>query len=170
LVLNNPEYILVEEIGQIVLAVKTALELPVLNYQYGYLTELNETLIQYSKTPEFAVKKYPLIWLVEPYTIIRRNDGMFGHVDDLRIFIMTGTQKTYKAWQRRDVNFTPVLQPIYRRFMEELTNHSPFIYNGEHRYTERYYWGENQQSQLNDVVDVAEISRLSLMVNNNPNC
>lgn len=62
--MNKPEYILVDEVGSVVTAVKAALSLTVLNYQYGYVTELKETLATFDKSEAFADKKFPLIYLV----------------------------------------------------------------------------------------------------------
>nr|MBA3971805.1 hypothetical protein [Bacteroidota bacterium] len=76
--MNDPEYILVDEMDTLVASVKAELSLPVLNYQYGYLRELQETLIEYSKTIQYSALKYPLVWLVQPFTVDRTNGDYFG--------------------------------------------------------------------------------------------
>src|SRR5688500_16342153 len=110
--MNNPEYILVDVFAEIVAATRVALGLPVLNYQYGYVTELNETLKQYSETAEYAVKKFPLVWLQQPFTVERGTVGFFGEVKDLRLFIMNASEINLKASERLAGNFKTVIYPI----------------------------------------------------------
>lgn len=170
--MNKPEYIVVDEIGTVVEAVKTSLELDVLNYQYGYVEELNETLQQWSKNPDFAVLKFPLVWAMQPFTIVRGEQGIYGSVEGLRVFIINSSEKTQKAAQRMEDNFKEVIYPIYREFMEQLNVSVAFVDspNRRHRFTDRYWWGEAQQAVLNDVVDCSEISQLELKIHNNQNC
>lgn len=181
--MNNPEYILVDVFGTkdnkdqltggVLHQVKVALNLSVLNYQYGYITELNETLAQWNKNPDFAPLKFPLVWLAQPFTINRTNDGYYGSVEDLRIFIIYGTTKDLKAYQRMDQNFKTVIYPIYRELVNQLENHPAIVRElagRKHKFTDRYYWGEQQQSVLNDVVDCSEIRNLQLKIHNNQNC
>ena len=156
----------------VVQAVKTALGLDVLNYQYGYITELNETLQEYSQTPEYAALKYPLVWLAEPFAVTRiaTNSAYYGRATDLRLFVVTGATATMKAEQRHAENYEPILRPIYRELIKQIQAHKAFDFAGDHRYMDRYYWGDSQQSQLTDIVDVIEINSLSLNIYNNPNC
>lgn len=170
--MNNPEYIVVDEIGAVVGAVKTSLNLDVLNYQYGYVEELNETLQQWSKNPDYAVLKFPLVWVMQPFTIVRGKRMVYGSVEGLRIFIINGSNPNLKAAQRMTDKFKPVIYPIYREFMAKLNKHKAFVHclERKHRFTDRYYWGEAQQSVLNDVVDCSEISNLELEIQNNQNC
>src|SRR5205809_5762935 len=103
-------YVLVDEFGLkdadgvltggLLKNVKDALGLPVLNYQFGYFDELTETLSQYSMTEQFSAKKFPLIWVEQPFTIDRENVNVFGETIDLRLFIIHETDKTYKADKR----------------------------------------------------------------------
>ena len=122
--MNQPEYIVVDEIGTVVEAVKTSLGLDVLNYQYGYVEELNETLQQWSKNPDYAPLKFPLVWAMQPFTIVRGEGGIYGSVEGLRIFIINSSGKELKAKDRMENNFKTVIYPIYREFMSQL-NLSP---------------------------------------------
>jgi hypothetical protein len=180
--LNNPEYILTDEFGikdangeltgGVLFKVKQALNLTVLNYQYGDVEELNQTLIQYNQTPDFAAKKFPLVWLMQPFTILRGEKGFYGSVDGLKIFIINSSVQAWKAPERMANNFKPVIYPIYRELMKQLDRHKAFesSYHRKHKFTDRYYWGEAQQSVLNDVVDCSEISNIELKIKDNPNC
>lgn len=170
--MNNPEYILVDELALVVAKVKAALSLPVLNYQYGYVEELNETLSQWSKSKDHASLKFPLIWVMQPFVIARGDKGFYGSVEGLKIFLINSTDPTLKAPERMTNNFKAVIYPIYRELMEQINRHKAFesSYNRKHKFTDRYYWGEQQRSVLNDAVDCSEISALELKIKDNPNC
>jgi hypothetical protein len=170
--MNNPEYILVDELKEVVSKVKTALNIPVLNYQYGYVEELNQTLDQWSKSKDHAQGKYPLVWVMQPFVINRGDKGVYGSVEGLKIFIITGSDQNLKAPQRMEQKFKAIIYPVYRELMNQINRHKAFesSYSRKHRFTDRYYWGEAQQRVLNDVVDCSEISNIELKIKDNPNC
>jgi hypothetical protein len=170
--MNNPEYILVDELQEVVSKVKTELKLPVLNYQYGYVEVLNETLEQWSKSKDHAALKFPLVWVMQPFVIARGERGFYGSVEGLKIFIINNSEKTLKAPDRMAKNFKPIIYPIYRELMNQINRHNAFesSYSRKHKFTDRYYWGEQQQSVLNDVVDCSEIAVLELKIKDNQNC
>lgn len=171
--MNNPEYIVVEVLGEVVEQVRAALGLPVLNYQYGYVRELGETLAQYQASPEYAAKKYPLVWLQQPFTLRRGRDAqVYGEVRDLRVFVINASDPTWKATRRMEQNFKPVLYPLYRELLRQLNSHAAISYdpNREHDVVDRYYWGEEQQQVLSDVVDCLIVQQLTVKLNHNTNC
>ena len=171
--MDAPEYILTDEMETIVAAVKTALGLSVLNYQYGYITELNETLKQMEAAPAQYQHKFPLVYLAEPFTISRGEERVFGTAKP-DLFIINTTDKTWKAKQRMDNNYKPVLLPVYRQLLEEIKKSPVFQYLSTekivHTLTKGYYWGENQQSVLNDAVDCLKIGGIELPVTHKSNC
>lgn len=177
--MNNPEYILVDEIGELVSATSSALNgsgvlATPINYQFGYVQELRETLAQYDNTDAFANLKFPLVWLVQPYTIEKGLLGYFGKTT-IRVFIIQESGKTLKATERMEQTFKPVIYPIYREFMKLLEKRSD-IFQGDdftgfnHKVTDRYYWGQEQKDFLNDVFDCMEINSLNLRICDNKNC
>lgn len=170
--MNNPAYTLVDVLGEVVTAVKQAMNLPNLNYQYGYVTELNETLAQWSKTNEWSAKKFPLIWVAQPFTISRGTQGFYGNVEGLKIAIITDSNKALKAKDRMDQKFKPILYPIYNSFLEQLSLHPAIADdpNRKHKLIDRYYWGDNQKSELNDVIDCIILDQLAISIYNNSNC
>ena len=170
--MNNPPYILVDEIGAIVTAAKTALALDVLNYQYGYVDELKNTLANYDKSPTYAGLKFPLVYLVQPFTITRGEFRHYGKATGLEIFIINKTQQGIKAEQRMTDNFKPVIYPIYRELISQITKSIAFVDSmpGKvtHRTTDLYYWGETQQEKMiNDVFDCMYITGMELTIKNN---
>jgi len=169
---NNPEYILVDEIGAVVTKVKAALNLAVLNYQYGYVNELKETLATFDKTAEYAVKKFPLVYLVQPFTITRGDFKVFGKANGLEIFIINETIQHKTAPQRMTDNFKPVIYPVYRELINQFSKSHAFAeaIPGKivHKTTDLYYWGDNQQDKMiNDVFDCMFITGLNLTIRNN---
>src|SRR5436190_19791755 len=101
--MNQPPYILTDVFAEIVAEVKSKLSagptpvLSELNYQFGYVTELAQTLAQ-MKEPGFVEKKFPLIFLAQPFKLLRGQElGWYGTTSGLRIFIIAETNKDRKA-------------------------------------------------------------------------
>ena len=177
--MNKPEYIVVDEVGAVVDAVRTdpILVLPggVLNYQYGYVRELNETLKQWAETTEHALKKFPLIWLEQPFNIVRgESAAYYGRIEVMRVFIMMQTDGNYKAADRMANIYKTTLYPLYREFLRRLTLTTAFSTNVlekiRHTVQDRYFWGEGQASVLDDKVDCMILTIRDLQIQNNLNC
>ena len=171
--MNNPEYIVQDEMGTVAADVATVLALPI-NYQFGYIRELNETLMQWEKDPALFDIKFPLIYLAMPFNISMGDGPGFGRFTDVRLFIMHHTDGVSKAKDRLETNYKPVIYPIYRQLLKSIGYSDAFSYDTDgdpvHRRTDRPYWGEDQQTAITDKVDVLEISGLNLIINNNLNC
>lgn len=173
--MNNPEYILTDVFAEIATAIKAELALDVLNYQFGYITSLNQTLAQWAKMQDFAKLKFPCIWLQQPFTIARDiNPQFYGKTRDLRIFIMTSTQVKLSPSDHMEQVFKPTLFPVYRELLRQMDFHLAFSTQSPdqiaHLKTDRYWWGADQQSEIVDVVDCVEILFTELLINNNQNC
>lgn len=171
--MDAPEYILTDEIETIVAAAKTALGLSVLNYQYGFIQELNQTLKEMEASPAAYASKFPLVYLAEPFTIVRGQESVFG-VAKPDLFIINTTTKEWKAKQRMDNNYKPILLPIYREILKQIVKSPVFQHLSSekipHTLTKGYYWGENQQTVLNDAVDCLKIGGLELPITHKSNC
>ena len=171
--MNSPQYILTDEMEAAVLTAKTALGFSVLNYQYGYVEELNETLKQYEADPAKYDKKFPLVWLAEPFTTEHGIEGIYG-ISTIDIFIINKTEKTYKAKERMENNYKPILYPIANELLKQFTVNPVFSHISvakiQYRTTKGYYWGEGQQAILNDTVDCLKLGSLRLRINDNQNC
>ena len=167
------QYILTDELETVVAAVKAALGLSVLNYQYGEVEELNETLKQLEADPAKFNLKFPLVWVAEPYQVKRGDASIFG-IADVNVFVINETEKTWKAKERMENNFKPVILPIYREFLKQIEVSTAFDHQfgrvPDHTIVNRYYLGENRQSTLNDVVDAMKISGLKLRIHEKQNC
>lgn len=169
--MNNPEYILVDEIQAVVAKVKSSLTLAVLDFKYGYLSELKTYLQQLSV--DDPTKKYPLFWLRNPFTIQREGSSAayFGKAN-LDCFIIAETNTDRTAERRMTEIFKPTLYPIYREFMRQLNETAGILdYNlfRKHNVTDRFYWGNEQQKEIDDKIDCMEISGLEIQIHNNLN-
>lgn len=169
--MNNPPYIVTEIFTSVVANIATILGKPLYSH-YGSIKELNETLIQLSKSPYKFNKKFPLVWLHEPFTI-QSKPMAYGKVKELRMFIMTDTRKEYKSPQRRSDVFDPVIDPIKDELIKQMKNRKEFSgypVNFSYSVTDYYYWGEEAQNVLNDIVDTSEVRFHDLTIKNNKNC
>jgi hypothetical protein len=173
--MNKPEHIIVDEFGLIVAAVKAALSLPNLNYLYGYASEMNETLMQWSKNATDASKKYPLVWLAQPFTITKGHEaeGFYG-LTTLKWFVINESGKDLKSDKRMTNNFKSIIYPIKREMIAQLelsevfastTSGSEYEYNE----TDRYYWGIEQEKILKDIFDCLEVSNFKTFIYNQIN-
>jgi len=168
------ELILTDEMQLIADAVKAELGLPVLNYQYGYVEELNETLQQWERDPVQQPLKFPLIWFAEPFTVNHDNPQLPYGEADFELFIINKSDQNWKASDRMANNYKPVIYPIYESWKNQIVLSSAFNAMStdfiKHKYTNRYYFGENKKSVLNDVVDCMRISVYRLPLSMKKNC
>lgn len=181
--MNNPEYILTDvfkglaanatvNLASVLAAISASAQV---NFFYGYVTELNTTLDQLSKSAPGVVKKYPFIWLEQPYTVNRGIANWYGSTT-LRLFLVMESNVNYKAADRMQKVYKPILYPIYRELMKQIHESPVFISPGldriPHLKTDYYYFSDptGKKAVFSDVVDCLCISGLKLNINSNPNC
>jgi hypothetical protein len=126
-----------------------------------------------NQSPNLYDKKFPLVWLVTPFTVDPGEIGLYGRIPELRMFIITDSKKDYKAKDRVTNVYKPILNKIeYELYKQFLLTKAFAGYRARQNasVTDHYYWGEAQQSVLNDVVDTKEIRFRNVPVHNNKNC
>lgn len=160
-----------EKIGLVVDRVKR--KFPEVNYQYGHPLEIDETLKSWSGSTTLDSKKYPLIALFQDLP----ENMKFQPTDGLHIIIATRTQNTYKAEQRYEVSFKPILQPIYEEFIKQLPRGGFMGYTFDHTKIDRLYWGNaglplgsNDKNHWSEWIDCIEIQNLILPIYQTINC
>lgn len=174
---NDPAYVIVDVMGDIVAAASAKLTSgtppaidTAINYQYGYIKELNETLTQMGQVPETEALKFPLVWLAQPFTVVRTGFGWYGDINDMGLFIMYKSNDVMKAHERMTNIYKPILYKIYNELLLQITRSRAFdvglVSKIQHKTTDRYFWGDSQQQTLSDIVDCIEISELKLKINN----
>lgn len=141
-----------------------------IDYQIGHLFELVQTLSQMDKSVNTRILKYPLVWLVTDFTETRgKQPGVYADTK-LHVCIIHQTDSTYKAMDRKEKVFKPVLLPIYYSLIEQIANSTAILEGPEdliiHSKTNRYFLGSNNitvnKNTLNDYVDAVEIENLNL--------
>ncbi len=136
-------------------------------YQYGHIAEISDILKNMEGDPVNRNRKFPLI-------ILRLDNP--GQVDDeivrwnLNLAIVTFTDAGYRAPERLENVFKPVLFPLYELFIDALKLSPHFSWDGnypEHTKIDRYYWGStsgfrNAKQIFDDPTDAIEIINLKI--------
>ena len=140
-------------------------------YEFGTKLEIIETLSQKSQGNVYKFKKYPLVCL---FTDIPHSVG--NNTNDtaelrLNMAIIYGTKATFKAKDRLEKNFKPIIMPIYHEFLRQISLdgkvflNASAIVNIRHTTQRKYYWGTQPiggENAFNDFVDGLEIDNLEL--------
>jgi len=159
----------VDIIGDIVTGVRTEydsdFEQPF--YLYGHPQDIFEILADKDKSTTYKSKKYPMICLFQDFE--EETDLSGTTITNPTIVICTETSKEYRAKDRYDNIFTPVLQPLYVLFIKYLRESQYLANDDEWKHTkiDRLYWGKsdefgNTAGKTNDSLDAIVISGLTL--------
>ncbi|MHB9057113.1 MAG: hypothetical protein ACYC2P_13365 [Paludibacteraceae bacterium] len=140
------------------------------HYQYGHPIEIIETLKQMDEAKAYKFSRYPFVGLFQDFPEDVGEVGFNGEVT-LHMIIARFTTPTYKAAQRYEFNFKPVLYPIYFELLKQLNFSKAFQSYTEstiqHTKIDRLYWGreglyKNEGNIFNDFLDCIEIRNLKL--------
>jgi len=149
-------------------------ELTGVHYQYGTGYEIIETLNQMSQNNS-NVNKYPLICLfLDVKEEFGTAPGIYSNIPELRIAICNSTSDTFKAYQRDEENFKPILTPIYQSLLRQLSLRGD-IFMGvsgkdlRHDAKRNYFWGREgvygkDGAIFNDKLDAIEITFKDLKI------
>lgn len=108
-------------------------------------------------------KKYPLIVLEQDINMVKFN-GPIAQAP-LNFAIVNQTKSEYNTKQRREFNFTPVLDPLYADFIAALDKFlGVTILSEEWEVTRRYYWGSQfvDANIFNDHLDAIEVKNIEI--------
>lgn len=144
------------------------------HYLHGHPAEIIETLGQRDKSKTMVYDKYPLIALFQDFPErVAEDVGIMSEIT-LHLIIARATRPDYKAAERYQYNFKPVLYPVYYELLKQLHLSKAFITKAptmiRHIKIDRLYWGreglwKNQGNIFNDWIDCIEIRDLKLKVN-----
>lgn len=134
-------------------------------FHYGTLREIVGNLNQLGKASKI---KYPIIALIEPFKQRVTDEGTKA---TLRILIATYTKKTLLADERLELNYKPILFPVYNAFMDELKKESKSS-SLDHTIINHFEMGKESLNGydgtiLDDHVDAIEINDLSILFREN---
>ena len=134
------------------------------------LTSSFATLAQKDRSRSNADWKYPLIYLLQPFTESRgKKPGVYAETSSLKMYIIHQTSKDDKITDRETKVLKPVLNPIYYALMKEIAYCTRIMESDEdlipHDYTFLPYKGSEanpSKNTLNDTVDAIELANLKL--------
>lgn len=150
---------------------------PDINYTFGNAQYVKDRLDLMGKSPATNGLKYPLIALFCPFNEQRDSPDYYTKAK-VRILIAHASSKEWSNEQRRVLSFVNILRPIYKRFIEALSEDRrlDFGYDGHirHEYSENYSYGRYGAhtatgDAVSDPIDAINISNLELKVKL-PNC
>lgn len=136
-------------------------------YQYGRAPEVINSLTIMEKNPESSVTKYPLVYLVMPFT--EDNDTMEQEATvDLHVILIAKTRQEWRAAKRYAEVFKPTLYPMYDELIRQIALSSYFQehseYSIKHSKTDWPHFGE-KGNFCNDFTDAIDITNLRLRLN-----
>lgn len=134
-------------------------------FHYGTLREIAGNLNQIGRARNV---KYPIVALIEPFKQRITSDGTRA---SLRLLIATYTKKALLADERLELNYKPILFPVYDIFMKELRAvvKSSTL---DHTVINHFEMGKESLngyngSVLDDHVDAIEINDLNVLFRDN---
>lgn len=140
------------------------------HFEHGHPIEIVETLSQKDKAGiEFSFKKYPLVCLFQDFVEDVSNNYIVSA--NLHIVICNSTKSDYKAKERYENNFKPIIYPIYDELFNQFQKNGDIIgYFPEHKKIDRLFWGKesiygNKANIFEDYLDAVEIINLKLNLN-----
>lgn len=143
-----------------------------INYQYGSLVEIRQTLKQWDEDKEKKHEKYPCIFLIldTPEQIGLSNTGYNGRYR-CTIGIVHHTEDDYTADERYKNVIKPILYPIYESFVANLLDSGLFVgydvQDTPHTKIDRVNMGKGAFLQLDegsyDYLDAVELNNLQLV-------
>lgn len=144
-------------------------------FEYGHMVEIANTLTERDKASlVYKFQKYPAIFLkLDTPSKPNIRTGQFDYTN-ITLYLVNATEQTYKAADRLDNNFNPILYPLYEKLITALQRHEAVIptsdlTNLEHDKYDRFFWGTqlNKNSTnniLNDYLDAIEVTNLKLSI------
>lgn len=132
-------------------------------YYCGHVAEVINTLAAKDQNKEWKLKKYPAVFLF--HTFKEERTEYESTVNDLRIAFVTNTRQNWKAANRYENIFDPVLTPIMENFIHELSRYDGIEWGGEYECKYYPFWGsENDKNVGNDFADAIEITLKDLKI------
>jgi len=140
------------------------------HYDHGHPAEIIETLKQKDKSDTLIFKKYPAVFLFQDFTETMGEPGVDSSAK-LHLLIVAATSSEYKAHERYEKNFKPILYPIYLELKEQIFKSGkvmvPSASSLSFNKIDRLFWGRqglygNESNVFNDFLDAIEIQNLDL--------
>lgn len=141
-------------------------------YDYGRYLEVTRNLSAKDGGITTKNKKYPLIWLVVPYTVVETLIGGGCEIKGMQIIIATVTKQASTTPDRYATNFIPRLYPIYDELRKQIDKSGYFIdldFDNVHERVDQPYWDGKENSSsgnlFGDFIDAIQLKNIRLKVN-----
>lgn len=145
-------------------------------YQYGHAPEIVETLQQLEQDRTNRFKRFPAVFVLQdfPENHTGKATQYYADVNLPSIVIAYPTGVNYKAPQRYEKSFNPVLTPIYEELLRQINFGREFAVQSEkeipHTKIDRLYWGrepiyKNATNNFGQYLDAIELLNVQLKVN-----
>lgn len=138
----------------------------------GIYSQVNRDLVN-------ADSKFPLVWLVYPFTGGDGKDPSVTGDITCRLLIVMNSDNTYTQAVRDTLIFKPRLWPIYNLLLREIGRERWFLFAGsarvQHNWTLRPYWGggdvngQDSDNLFKTKVDAVDVTKLVIRLRNQ-NC
>ena len=135
-------------------------------YQFGKRFEIAQTLVE---SPLTNGLKFPRLCLFTDIPEDRTDDDT-SYTANLNIAIITATDSALLSDERLEINFKPILLPIYKAFIECINN-SRYV-RGSAKYEKKdcYFWGAvtkdgNVSNDYSDYLDAIELNNIKIIIN-----
>lgn len=145
-----------------------------IHYQHGHPIEVVNSIVELSKGVTTKFDRFPVVALFQDFPEEMGQAPGFYADGEFHLIIARGTDPNYKASERYEKNFRPVLYPIYFELLEQIRLSRKFeITTGSDTYphtkVDRLYWGReglygNTGNIMDDRVDCIEITNLRLRI------
>lgn len=139
-------------------------------FDYGHYTDIKERLATKKDSLENATRRFPLIAVLEDFSVRKGGIGLTGVTAPL-IVILSETRDDYTRQQRQDRIFTPILIPVYEEYLRQIEKSGAFqVYSVsqiKHEMVMRPHHGKagdhrNMAYYFDDVLDGIELRNLEL--------
>lgn len=140
-------------------------------YDYGRYIEVTRNLVQKAGGVTTDSRRFPLIWLVVPYSVTETMDGNEAKVRDIEIVIATRTEQDSNTTARIEKTFRPRLWPIYDELRSQIVKSGYFQdvdINNFHTRIDQPYWDgkeTNGRNLFSDYIDAIQLKNISLTLN-----
>lgn len=144
-------------------------EIECLNYRYGRPSEINKAIQEMSDGVASKRQKFPLIAVLEPYTIVYPSNGGYAFIDSVDLLIAMPSSDEWDSYTRQTENVDPILQPIYEELLLQIADSPAVVAPNIKKDLPHRRTVHKGGKFFNDLVDVIEIKGLQVKLRNH-NC
>jgi hypothetical protein len=147
------------------------------NFLYGHPVDVLQALVDLDKDPVLSATRYPVICLFQDLPEANNAQVGINFSANLHFIIATSTEASYRAPERYEKSFKPILYPMYEAFKLALFESGYFMLVNEdqiqHTKKDRVYWGRNGLYGVDgnifaDKIDAIELTNVKLQTYSNP--